>query len=360
LAWSWHHPFNFPPWADVDVPHRRSPLATPSWLKPWRKTRRRRVRNADLPRRAGLPDGVFKSSRDKEVPFGSLLTIRMIRAVSFVARPRSPGYSTMTGTRGQAVPALCGAKTTWSCALRRPRLARRRRRLGRVLLRGERLHGDFLCWSRSTRIGDDDRQMAILLPSSGRPGDQPEVGDGAAGPGPHLTRFAFLPRRGVADWRDAWHRCPNTTHRGFPKKRPRPTASGSDPSVLVPRHPAISSHSDEIFVQVLSVGRAGSYGERPSGHQRNHYCNATGASPNDGGCGPPPGSPTRSRSGMSAFTCRSLSRWRSNTSAGWKSRCSRHPCARKRGPSLYTWASGHVPWLDPIHGGVNRAFRVNS
>jgi len=350
-------PFNFP----AMVPMWMFPIAIAAGntfvLKPSEKDPSASIRLAELLAEAGLPDGVFNVVQGGKDAVDALLTHRLVQAVSFVGSTPVARYVSEVGTAaGKRVQALGGAKNHMvvlpDADLDLAADAAVSAGFGSA---GER------CMAISVLVAVDpigDELVGKIRERVGKltvgPGDRPESEMGPLVTKAHRDKVASYLDAGIAD--GATLAVDGRSH----------AVTGGDaegfwlgPSVLDNVTPAMSCYTDEIFGPVLSVVRAGGYGEALDVVNANPYGNGTAIFTNDGGAARK--FTNEVQVGMVGINVPIPVPMAFYSFGGWKSSLFGDTHVHgTEGVHFYTRGKAVTErWLDPSHGGVNLGFPVN-
>ena len=350
-------PFNFP----AMVPMWMFPIAIAAGnafvLKPSEKDPSASVRLAELLAEAGLPDGVFNVVHGDKVAVDALLTHPDVRAVSFVGSTPVARYVSHTGTTaGKRVQALGGAKNHMvvlpDADLDLAADAAVSAGFGSA---GERCMAISVVVAVDP-IGDDlvariGERVARLVVG---PGDQPESEMGPLVTGAHRDRVASYLDTGVREGAVL-----AVDGREHPVIGGDPAGFWLGPSVLDQVRPGMGCYADEIFGPVLSVVRAGSYGEALEVVNTNPYGNGTAIFTNDGGAARR--FTHEVQVGMVGINVPIPVPMAFYSFGGWKASLFGDTHVHgTEGVHFYTRGKAVTSrWLDPSHGGVNLGFPVN-
>ena len=350
-------PFNFP----AMVPMWMFPIAIAAGnafvLKPSEKDPSASVRLAELLAEAGLPDGVFNVVHGDKVTVDALLTHPDVRAVSFVGSTPVARYVSHTGTTaGKRVQALGGAKNHMvvlpDADLDLAADAAVSAGFGSA---GERCMAISVVVAVDP-IGDDlvariGERVARLVVG---PGDQPESEMGPLVTGAHRDRVASYLDTGVREGAVL-----AVDGREHPVIGGDPAGFWLGPSVLDQVRPGMGCYADEIFGPVLSVVRAGSYGEALEVVNTNPYGNGTAIFTNDGGAARR--FTHEVQVGMVGINVPIPVPMAFYSFGGWKASLFGDTHVHgTEGVHFYTRGKAVTSrWLDPSHGGVNLGFPVN-
>ena len=351
-------PFNFP----AMVPMWMFPIALACGntfvLKPSEKDPSASLLIAELLAEAGLPDGAFNVVHGAKEAVDSLLTHPDVRAISFVGSTPIARYVYETGTaHGKRVQALGGAKNHMvvlpDADLDLAADAAVNAGFGSA---GER------CMAISVVVAVDPIADELVAKIASRisglrvgPGE-----DEGSEMGPLVTRAH---RDKVASYLDAGVAEGATLAvdgRSHPVTGDAADGFWLGPTVLDHVTPAMSSYTDEIFGPVLSVVRAGSYGEALEVINSNPYGNGTAIFTNDGGAARR--FTHEVEVGMVGINVPIPVPMAFYSFGGWKSSLFGDTHVHgTEGVHFYTRGKAVTSrWLDPSHGGVNLGFPVNS
>jgi malonate-semialdehyde dehydrogenase (acetylating)/methylmalonate-semialdehyde dehydrogenase len=350
-------PFNFP----AMVPMWMFPIALACGntfvLKPSEKDPSASLLIAELLAEAGLPDGAFNVVHGAKEAVDSLLTHPDVRAISFVGSTPIARYVYETGTaHGKRVQALGGAKNHMvvlpDADLDLAADAAVNAGFGSA---GER------CMAISVVVAVDPIADELVAKIASRisglrvgPGE-----DEGSEMGPLVTRAH---RDKVASYLDAGVAEGATLAvdgRSHPVTGDAADGFWLGPTVLDHVTPAMSSYTDEIFGPVLSVVRAGSYGEALEVINSNPYGNGTAIFTNDGGAARR--FTHEVEVGMVGVNVPIPVPMAFYSFGGWKSSLFGDTHVHgTEGVHFYTRGKAVTSrWLDPSHGGVNLGFPVN-
>jgi malonate-semialdehyde dehydrogenase (acetylating) / methylmalonate-semialdehyde dehydrogenase len=350
-------PFNFP----AMVPMWMFPIALACGntfvLKPSEKDPSASLLIAELLAEAGLPDGAFNVVHGAKEAVDSLLTHPDVRAISFVGSTPIARYVYETGTaHGKRVQALGGAKNHMvvlpDADLDLAADAAVNAGFGSA---GER------CMAISVVVAVDPIADELVDKIASRISGL-RVGPGAdegSEMGPLVTRAH---RDKVASYLDAGVAEGATLAvdgRSHPVTGDAADGFWLGPTVLDHVTPAMSSYTDEIFGPVLSVVRAGSYGEALEVINSNPYGNGTAIFTNDGGAARR--FTHEVEVGMVGVNVPIPVPMAFYSFGGWKSSLFGDTHVHgTEGVHFYTRGKAVTSrWLDPSHGGVNLGFPVN-
>jgi malonate-semialdehyde dehydrogenase (acetylating)/methylmalonate-semialdehyde dehydrogenase len=350
-------PFNFP----AMVPMWMFPIALACGntfvLKPSEKDPSASLLIAELLAEAGLPDGAFNVVHGAKEAVDSLLTHPDVRAISFVGSTPIARYVYETGTaHGKRVQALGGAKNHMvvlpDADLDLAADAAVNAGFGSA---GER------CMAISVVVAVDPIADELVAKIASRisglrvgPGE-----DEGSEIGPLVTRAH---RDKVASYLDAGVAEGATLAvdgRSHPVTGDAADGFWLGPTVLDHVTPAMSSYTDEIFGPVLSVVRAGSYGQALEVINSNPYGNGTAIFTNDGGAARR--FTHEVEVGMVGVNVPIPVPMAFYSFGGWKSSLFGDTHVHgTEGVHFYTRGKAVTSrWLDPSHGGVNLGFPVN-
>jgi malonate-semialdehyde dehydrogenase (acetylating) / methylmalonate-semialdehyde dehydrogenase len=356
-------PFNFP----AMVPMWMFPIAIAAGnafvLKPSEKDPSAAVLLARLLAEAGLPDGVFNVVHGDKVAVDALLSHPDVAAVSFVGSTPIARYVYETGTRnGKRVQALGGAKNHMvvlpDADLDLAADAAVSAGFGSA---GER------CMAVSALVAVDPAGDELVAKIKDRVAKL-TVGPGSderSEMGPLVTRAH---RDKVASYLESGVR--QGASLAIDGRRHPVTGAGPGganaggfwlgPSLLDRVTPAMDAYRDEIFGPVLSVLRAGSYGEAVDLVNASPYGNGVAIFTNDGGAARR--FVAECQIGMVGVNVPIPVPMAYYSFGGWKASLFGDTHVHgTEGVHFYT--RGKVVtsrWLDPSHGGVNLGFPVNS